>query len=100
MCVGAATFAQGLPETPPLPPPRPTEYAPSGLPLQQPPLPPPSPVAPRANQAAPVQTHRPFDRAAMRACGEEWVKMKREGSTVGLVWRDFAAECIPRHQKR
>jgi hypothetical protein len=36
----------------------------------------------------------------MRACGQEWAQMKREGAAAGAVWRDFTAECLPRRQKQ
>ena len=38
-------------------------------------------------------THR---RAAVRACSEEWQKLKKTGAAGLRVWRDFSMECLTR----
>ncbi|WP_395664405.1 hypothetical protein [Methylocella sp.] len=35
-------------------------------------------------------------RARMRACGEEWRTMKRDGAARDKNWRDFAETCLKR----
>ena len=66
----------------------------------EPRAPAPQPAPQSAPQAAPLETPRPFDREAMRACAEEWARLKRTGATRNVVWRDFAAGCLPRHGER
>ena len=35
-------------------------------------------------------------RAGIRACTEEWQKMKKAGTTGTMLWRDFSMECLTR----
>lgn len=73
------------------PPPTPSVGAPTPVsaPRKFPPLPPldtslPPPSLPRA------------PREKMRACAEEWEKMKRATKTGLPMWRDFATGCLTR----
>ena len=66
-----------------------------------------TPTVPSVEQREPdlstgltLRPEPPYDRQAMRACGEEWQAMKRAGRTSGKVWRDFAAECLSRKPAR
>ncbi len=59
-----------------------------------------APVPP--NMSAPVDTSQPppslprAPRDKMRACAEEWDKMKRESNSGLPMWRDFATDCLTR----
>lgn len=49
----------------------------------------------------PVKTEQPLDlppasRMRMRACTEEWQKMKLSGAAADRIWRDFAQTCLVR----
>ncbi len=35
-------------------------------------------------------------RERMHQCGDEWRKMKMEGKSGGLIWRNFAEKCLTR----
>jgi hypothetical protein len=70
-------------------PPAPSAIAPPPRPALLSELPPldvsvPPPTLPRAA------------RATMRGCALEWEKLKLEGRTAGLMWRDFAEKCLTR----
>lgn len=66
----------------------------------------PSPVQRKA-PAIPVEQQHPLSkpgpmikrRAAVRACYEEWAKMKKDGRSAGNVWRDFSMECLTRKKR-
>jgi len=86
---------------PPPPPPRPA-WLDAGRAIE--PEPPAASAQPALPFAPPAPTKTmppqpvlpPYDRAAMRACGLEWHELKQTGATQGRIWRDFAAECLPR----
>ncbi|MBX9759625.1 MAG: hypothetical protein K2Y29_12700 [Beijerinckiaceae bacterium] len=102
--------AQGLPASPPMPPPRPTmpgdppramePSTPSLSPAQrreEAPLPPTS--APAGNGADAPQISPNVDRTALRACAIEWHRMKASGAAGALIWRDFAPGCLAKLAK-
>ncbi len=35
-------------------------------------------------------------RATLRACTEEWQKLKKSGAAANRIWRDFSMECLTR----
>ena len=95
-----------------LPPPRPPDLGGAQIPapeLRTPsveqalPLAPDTPtgLTPRPYEPPPESPQEtPYERSAMRACGEEWQAMKRTGAASGKVWRDFAALCLRRKAPR
>lgn len=108
--MSASVMAQGLPASPPMPPPRPV--MPGDPPrAQEPSTPALSPVqrredtpiapppAPAVNGADAPQISPNVDRAALRACAIEWHRMKASGAAGGLIWRDFAPGCLARRAK-
>lgn len=97
--------AQGLPATPPLPPPRPA------MPGDEQRAPPardaPEPAPKHSEQTVPdarvneANGMSPLDadRAILRACAIEWERMKESGAAGVKIWRDFAAACIERRSQ-
>ncbi len=92
----------------PTPPRRPASpQQPAGAPVRAPAAapkaPPPAALAPvPPHTSAPVDTSQPppslprAPREKMRACAEEWDKMKRESNSGLPMWRDFATDCLTR----
>lgn len=102
----ACALAQSMPENPPLPPPRP---ATPDDPPRAPDAPPQRERSPRTTGANPAgaQNGAPaphiapdVDRAALRACAIEWRRMKTSGAARGMIWRDFAPDCLTRQTKQ
>lgn len=102
----ACAFAQALPESPPLPPPRPA--TPDGPP-RTPDAPPQRESSSQTTGANPAAAQNgagaphiapDVDRAALRACAIEWRRMKTSGAARGMIWRDFAPECLARQAKQ
>lgn len=100
LLVSTGYAQQPFPVNPPPPPPRPTkldsavgvDHTPTGT------IASPAGGETYPRKVAPPQpTLPPYDRDAMRACGLEWQEMKRTGASQGRLWRDFAAECLPRN---
>jgi hypothetical protein len=102
--------AQGLPSSPPLPPPRPVfpgenvREQDGALPLQREtgrpsprdkdqPLVQPS-VSPPGTWVWP-----PTDRGALRACAIEWQRMSEDGRAADKTWGEFAPLCMMRQAK-
>lgn len=105
--------ARALPAIAPLPPPRPAELraAPSAPDAPRTPDPartgstPPAaapllaPLAPAPNlapapPAQPAPLASPEERAALRACAEEWRRLQMLGEDKGALWREFSAGCL------
>ncbi len=70
-------------------------------------------ASPRTTPARPAQTpaiddtaYHPMtdtsatgpSRAAVRACTEEWRKLRQTGATGALTWREFSMNCLTRKQ--
>ena len=110
--VGVERPRSQQPKTIPLPPPRPPDLGGAQIPapeLRTPsveqalPLTPDTPTGLTPRPYEPPQEssqESPYERSAMRACGEEWQAMKRTGAASGKVWRDFAALCLRRKTPR
>ena len=104
LLVGVALPCQAQ-QRAPMPVPRPHGPAPATqtpVPQQDQTLYPGSvPVAPATNAkpadnaTAPVQSRAAL-RAEHRACAEEWGRMKKAGTTNGLIWPDFFQICRKR----
>lgn len=109
-----AQAAQQLAQAP-LPPRRPAhldnrETAPAAPALQQPaPVPSPAPAtrAPAKPAPAGLPADAPYHpmtepgpmtqrRTAIRACTEEWQKLKTTGAAGTRIWREFSMECLLR----
>lgn len=83
-------------------PPTVVSPTPSAKPVPQ------TPRAPSVDALSPPRTPPPVDisqppptlprapREKMRACAEEWDRMKRESKDGLPMWRDFATECLTR----
>jgi len=75
---------------------------PTAKPAPQPAQPPGVSTLPPPQAPPPVDTSQPppslprAPRAKMRACAEEWDRMKRESKEGLPMWRDFATECLTR----
>jgi len=75
---------------------------PNATPAPQPTQPPEVSAPPPPHAPPPVDTSQPppslprAPRAKMRACAEEWDRMKRESNKGLPIWRDFATECLTR----
>lgn len=46
--------------------------------------------------APPTPLADPKERAALRACAEDWRRMQASGEADALLWREFSAECLAR----
>jgi hypothetical protein len=107
----AVAAAERFPASPPLPVPRPRFEAPAA---NAPPAPSPTPptlAAPLPAATPPLSTELPPNdpivrlgawpreeqREILRRCASEWDRMKREGTTKGMIWRDFLDSCLPDH---
>jgi hypothetical protein len=83
-------------------PPTVVSPTPSAKPAPQTPQPPGVDALSPPQAPPPVDTSQPpptLPRAArekMRACAEEWDRMKRESKEGLPMWRDFATECLTR----
>jgi hypothetical protein len=75
---------------------------PSAKPAPQTPRPPGGDALSPPQAPPPVDTSQPpptlprATREKMRACAEEWDRMKRESKEGLPMWRDFATECLTR----
>jgi hypothetical protein len=75
---------------------------PGAKPAPQPIQPPNVGALPPPQAPPPVDTSQPppslprASRQKMRACAEEWDRMKRESNKGLPTWRDFATECLTR----
>jgi hypothetical protein len=81
---------------PPRRPPKETSPAPLTSAVAPPPTPAPLSELPPLDVSVPPPTLPRAARATMRSCALEWEKLKLEGRTVGLMWRDFAEKCLTR----
>lgn len=93
---GARTKA---PPTPPLPPSRPQELsvAPPACAngcAVAPPAPAPATIDQNVDDGRAFRPLPAASRARMRACGDEWRKLKLEGAARDRNWRDFADVCL------
>ncbi|MBM3551623.1 MAG: hypothetical protein FJX45_07605 [Alphaproteobacteria bacterium] len=76
--------------------------APSAKPAPQATQPPGVGALPPPQTPPPVDTSQPppslprASRQKMRACAEEWDRMKRESISGLPTWRDFATQCLTR----
>lgn len=83
-------------------PPTVVSPAPSAKPVPQTPQPPSVDALSPPQAPPPVDTSQPpptlprAPREKMRACAEEWDRMKRESKDGLPMWRDFATECLTR----
>jgi hypothetical protein len=55
----------------------------------------PSPT-PTPAPAPPTPLADPQERAALRACAEDWRRLQASGEADALLWREFSAECLAR----
>jgi hypothetical protein len=104
--LGLDAAAQGLPATPPLPPPRPAMPAdprPNQA-IQDTPAPAPKPQR-EEQQTPPRESPKsdmpwpPDDLGALRACAIEWRRMLETGAAGDMTWRAFAPDCLARQSK-
>ncbi|KAF0213786.1 MAG: hypothetical protein FD172_213 [Methylocystaceae bacterium] len=83
-------------------PPTVVSPTPSAKPAPQTPRPPggdalsPPQAPPAVDTSQPPPTLPRAPREKMRACAEEWDKMKRESKDGLPMWRDFATQCLTR----
>jgi hypothetical protein len=90
--------------TPPFPVPRPRFEAPAQAP-QAPPASTVPKTAPDQPKASVPALHDPYvrlgeyprdqQREILRRCAAEWDRKKRDGTTIGVIWRDFLGSCLP-----
>ncbi len=76
---------------------------PALTPSATPPRPAIKPAAPPAARPQDIPYHPMTEpgpmgprRAALRACTEEWQKLKKSGGAANRTWRDFSMECLSR----
>lgn len=83
-------------------PPTVVSPTPSAKPVPQTPRPPggdalsPPQAPPAVDSSQPPPTLPRAPREKMRACAEEWDRMKRESKEGLPMWRDFATQCLTR----
>ena len=71
---------------PPLPPPRPSQFAPAAQP----------PAASTPEEAPPdlPPTNHVELRARVHSCAMQWRSMKESGADLGTTWADFSSDCL------
>jgi len=102
---GAA--AQGLPSSPPMPPPRPAMPGDTPARQQEPAEPEPPPrrieqpaaIAPAPAPNGTSQIPPDTSRVILRTCAIEWERLKASGASGAMTWREFGPQCVRRHAK-
>ena len=81
----------------PTPPPRPRDIGEEPGVVNAPASPAPSAPAPAVDEDADHPLRRLSQaelRARIRGCAVKWSRMKRDGAAVGMLWNDFARDCL------